>query len=87
VRGTGPLRDRRNLIAESRVVYLVDEDAEESGRLTVRVRLELGLDLDDECGGHGGEQTSLYAGSVDLRARNIRNPQRLAWCSGPRHAS
>ena len=56
---TGPLWDRRNVAAESGVVYLVDEDAEESGGLSVRVRLELGVDLDDECGSDCGKQSSL----------------------------
>ena len=60
----GPLWDRRNVAAESGVVYLVDEDAEESGGLSVRVRLELGVDLDDECGSDGREQTSLWSDST-----------------------
>jgi len=38
----------------------VDEDAEESGGLIVGVGLELGVDLDDECGSDSGEQTGLY---------------------------
>jgi len=37
----------------------VDEDAKESGRFFVWVRLELGVDLDDEGGSDGGEQTCL----------------------------
>ena len=49
----------RNVTAESGVVDLVDEDAEESSRLFVRVRLELRVDLDDECGSHCGKQISL----------------------------
>jgi len=57
--GTGPLRDRRNVIAECRIVDLVDEGAEEGDCLFVRVRLELGLDLYDERGGYDGEQTGL----------------------------
>ena len=63
--------DCRNVAAKSSVVNLVDEDTEESGRLFERVRLELGVDLDDECGGHGGEYTSLYAESARPRLRNI----------------
>jgi hypothetical protein len=47
------------VVAEGGVVDLVDENAEKGGGLVVRVRLELGDDLDDECGGDGGEQTSL----------------------------
>jgi len=38
------------------VVDLVDEDAEEGGRLFVWVWQELGLDLDDECRSHSREQ-------------------------------
>ena len=37
----------------------MDEDAKESGGLFVWVSLQLGLDLDDECRGHGREQTGL----------------------------
>ena len=61
---TGPLWDRRNVTAESGVVYLVDEDAEESGGLSVRVGLELGVDPDDERGSDGREQTSLRSNST-----------------------
>jgi len=60
VRGAGPLRYCGNVVTESGVVDLVDEDTEESGGLFVGVWLELRVDLDDECGGDGGEQTSLY---------------------------
>ena len=44
----------------------MDEDAEESGGLLVWVSLQLGLDLSDECRGHGGEQTSLSLGLARL---------------------
>ena len=54
------MRDYGNVAAKGGVVDLVDEDAEESGGLIVGVGLELGVDLDDECGGDSGEQTSLY---------------------------
>ena len=40
----------------------MDEDSEESGGLLVWVSLQLGLDLDDERRGHGGEQTGLSLG-------------------------
>jgi len=59
VRRAGPVGERRDFIAKSGVVNLVDEDAEESGRFFVWVRLELGVEVDDEGGGDGGEQTSL----------------------------
>ena len=55
----GPLWDHRDTVAESGVVHLIDEDAEESGGLFVGVLLELGVDLDDECRGHGRKQTGL----------------------------
>ena len=47
--------DGRNVTAKSGVVDLVYEDAEESSGLFVRVRLELGADLNDECRSHCGE--------------------------------
>jgi len=49
---TSPLWEGRNLIPEGGVVDLVDQDTEESGGLVVRVRLELRIDLDDECGSY-----------------------------------
>ena len=54
-----PLWKGWNVVAEGGVVDLVDKDTEESHGFIVRVLLELGVDLDDECGGNGGEQTSL----------------------------
>jgi len=57
--GTGPLWDCRDAVAKSSVVNLVDEDTEEGGCFFVWVRLEPGLDLGDECGSDGGEQTGL----------------------------
>ena len=45
----------------------MDEDPEESGGLFVRVLLQLGLNLDDECRGHGGEQTGLSLGLTCVR--------------------
>ena len=37
----------------------MDKNAEESDGFVIRVRLELKIDLDDEWGGDGGEQTGL----------------------------
>ena len=54
-----PLWEGRRVVSEGSVVDLVDEDAEEGGSLVTRVGLELGLDVEDECGGDSGEQTSL----------------------------
>jgi len=57
--GTKPLWDGGNVTAKGGVVDLVDQDTEESGCLSVRVWLELGVDLDDECGSDDGKQTAL----------------------------
>ena len=54
-----PLWEGRGIVSKSSIVDLVDEDAEESCGYVVRVLLEVGVDLDDECGGDGGEQTGL----------------------------
>jgi len=50
-----PLREGWNLVAERGIVDLVDENTEESGGFVVRVRLELRVEVDDECGGDRGE--------------------------------
>ena len=47
--------DGGSFISECRVVYLVDEDTEESGSLLTRVGLELRLNIEDEGGSDGGE--------------------------------
>ena len=70
--GGGPPRERRDITAGSSITDPVDEDTEESGRHFVRVWLELRLDVDDECGGYGGEQTSLDVESVHLYVSNVR---------------
>jgi len=57
--GAGPLWDRGNVITEGSVVERVDEDTKENGCVFVRVRLELGVDMDDECGSNSREQTGL----------------------------
>ena len=55
----GPLWEGRSVVSEGSVVDLVDEDAEESDGLVTRVGLELGLDVEDECRGDCGKETSL----------------------------
>ena len=50
--------------SESGVVDLVYKNAEEGCSLIVRVLLQVGLDIDDECGGDGGEQTGLSPSSI-----------------------
>ena len=62
--GTGPLGKGGRVVPKGSVVDLIDEDAEEGGGLVTRVRLELRLNIEDECGGDSGEQTSLLSLSV-----------------------
>ena len=57
----GPSRNGWDFVTESGVVHLVEEDAEKSSGFFVRIRLELGLDLNDEGRGHSREQTSLLS--------------------------
>ena len=84
---TSPLREGGNVVSEGGVVDLVNEDTEESGGLVVRVGLELRIDLDDECGGDGREQTSLRL-CQHVGTRTLYNyPQRSESCSSPRHIS
>ena len=66
-RGSSPgLWDDGNGVAEGGIVHLVNEDTEEGGSLFVRIGLELGVDLDDEGGSDGGEQTSLRHKSIHV---------------------
>jgi len=53
------LREGWRVASKGGVIDLLDEDTEKGGGLIVGVRQEVGVDLDDECGGDGGEQTSL----------------------------
>jgi hypothetical protein len=55
----GPLWEGGNIASERRVVNLVNQDPEERGRLVTRVGPQFRGDLDDECRGDSGEQTSL----------------------------
>jgi hypothetical protein len=76
------------VVAEGGVVDLVEKDAEESGCLVVRIGLELGVDLDDERRGDGGEQTGLWPGQrVHTTLNLMRNSRRSESCSNPRRAS
>ena len=87
MRGTGPLQESRNVVAEGGVVYLIDQDSEEGGGLVVRIRLELGADLDDEGGSYGGKQTGLQRGSTHVCLNDGHNVRILGSCSNPRRAS
>ena len=55
----GPLWESGSVATEGGVVDLVDENTEECGSLLARVGLELGLDIEDESSGDGGEETGL----------------------------
>ena len=57
--GPGPPREGGNVVAECSVVDPVNEDAQQSSGLVVRIGLELGVDLDDKCGSDGGKESSL----------------------------
>ena len=57
--GTVPLWEGGSVVSEGGIVDLVDKDTEEGDGVIVRVGSELGLDIYDECGGDGREQTSL----------------------------
>ena len=65
-RRTRPLWEGGSVVSEGGIVDLVDEDTEEGGGLVTRVRLELGLDVEDEGGRDGGEQTSLQPPSARI---------------------
>jgi hypothetical protein len=53
------LREGGNVVSEGGVVEFVDEDSEKSSSLIAGVRLELRVDLNDECGSNGRKETSL----------------------------
>lgn len=57
--GASPLGKSRNVAPEGGVIGLVYEDAEEGGGLIAGVWLELGVDIDDECGRDRRKQTGL----------------------------
>jgi hypothetical protein len=49
----------RNIASERGIVDLVNENTEEGGGCVVGIGLELGVELNDKCGGDCREQTSL----------------------------
>jgi hypothetical protein len=51
----GPLRESGSVVSKGGVVDLVKKNTEEGCSHVVRVLLEMGVDLDDECGGDSGE--------------------------------
>jgi len=76
-----------SVATERGVVRLVNEDAEESGRLFVRIGLELWVDLDDEGGCDGGEQTGLRFESVRVHLSDLQDSRISVSCSDRRRAS
>ena len=50
-RRTGPLWGSGDAASKRGVIDLVYKKAEEGGGLVVGIRLELGVDLNDKCGG------------------------------------
>ena len=61
-----------SITAEGGIVDLVDKDAEERSGLVVWVLLEVGVDLYDECGADGGEETSLSPLLKNVRTNFIQ---------------
>ena len=70
--GPGPLWEGGSVVAECSVVDLVNEDAQQSGCLVVRVGLELRVDLDDERRSYGGKQSSLICWSTGVSEKPLR---------------
>ena len=58
---------------ESGLVHIIEDGTEESGGLSVRTRLELGVDCDDKGGSDSGEQTSLRHESIRVRLDDMEN--------------
>jgi len=63
------------MVSEGGVVDLVGKGAGESSGLVVWVRLEVRVDLNDECGGDGREQTSLVPLLAPANQNPGQNPQ------------
>jgi hypothetical protein len=55
LRRSVPLWESGNVVSERGVIDFVDKDAEEGSSFVAGVRLQLGIDLNDESGGDGGE--------------------------------
>ena len=78
--GAGPLWEGRNVVAEGGVVDLVYQDTEEGRSLVVRIRLEFGIDLDDEGRSYGGKQTSLWHELIRVYPHDGNNIRILTSC-------
>ena len=55
----GPIREGRDDVSKRGIVDLVDQDSQERVGLVVGIGLKLRVDLNNERGGDGGEQTGL----------------------------
>jgi len=87
MRGTSPLRKRGSVSAEHSFIHLVKEDSEESGGLIGRVWLEQRVNLDDEGGSGGREQTGLRPKSVHAHPSDVYYLRISVSCSSPRCTS
>ena len=82
-----PLGNGGSVVTKGGVVNLVNEDSEEGSSLLASVRLELGLDIDDEGGSDSGEQTSLLLLLACGCQNSVQDSQRSELYLNPRHAS
>jgi len=67
-----PLRNIGGVITKGGVVNFVDQDTEESSSLIIWVRLELRLDINDECRGDSREQTSLWKVNTGMHKYHVK---------------
>jgi len=82
-----PLWEGWRVIPEGGVIDLINENTEEGSSLVVWVRLEVRVDLDDECGADSGEQTSLLPRLRNVYQNSTQNLRRSVCFSNPDHAS
>jgi len=82
--GRSTAKKRENVAAKGGIVDLVDEDREKSGGFFIWDQLQPGVDLDNECRGHGGEQTGLSPGIACVCCISLQTHQ---YQDGLRHAS
>jgi hypothetical protein len=59
IRGTSPFWKGGNVVTEGGVVDGVNKNTEEGGSVFARIGVQLGIEVDDECGGDSREKTSL----------------------------
>ena len=76
-----------NVATECGTVDLVNQDPEKSGGFVGGIGLKPRVELDDEGGGNGREQTSLILQSARIHPDSTRNSRRLGLCSNLHHVS